>query len=198
MMRVESLPARLSVNGSCCCCFHVPPLRGLHFSSFVAHHQPAHILCANHSQPLTVPWTFCAGLPLGAFACSSRSYKNAPAPPLTHTTVPLWKSLLFFKAQLKCAGSFCAASPVGLIGLSSICSFIHSFGKYLLSVYSVPASVLAAGNAVVSRNWNWPCSQGAQSLPGGRRYYSSTNGCQITGVRRAWWGWGGTCCFEPE
>ncbi len=61
-------------------------------------------------------------LPSGAFACSSFPCKNVPAPPPTHTAIPLWKNHLLFKAQLKCPGTFCKASPVGINW-----SFIHLF-----------------------------------------------------------------------
>lgn len=112
MTHVKSFPATPSINGYYCCCFHVLPSLALYFSSFIAHHQPAHILCANHSQPLTVPWTFCAVFVLGGFyACSCLSSKNVPVFSPTLTTILLWKSFLF-KAQLKCPGSFCLSSPV--------------------------------------------------------------------------------------
>ena len=113
-------------------------------------------------------------LPLGAFACSGLSYKNVPEPPPTHfgrtfsSSRPSSNAQEVFAKLLQLGLNW---SFIHLFIYYSFCKYL--FIKYLLSVYSVPASVLAAGNAVVSRNRNCPCSQGAQSLRGKRRYYSN-------------------------
>lgn len=93
-------------------------------------------------------------LPLGDFPCSCLSSKNVPVPPATHTTILLWKNLLLFKAQLKCPGSFCISSPVGInwsfpVTLHlSVHLFIRSVNIYC---HRVPDSMLAVGSMVVSK-----------------------------------------------
>lgn len=115
-MHVKSLHATSSINGSCYCCFYVP----LYFSSFIVYSQPAHILCTNHSKHSLFCEPSVQFLSFGAFACSCFSFKNFTTPLPTHTTIPLWKNLLLFKAQLKCPEIFCDSFPVMIIIVSPI------------------------------------------------------------------------------
>lgn len=71
-------------------------------------------------QTLTVLWASVQFLSFGAFACSCFSFKNFTTPLPTHTTIPLWKNLLLFKAQLKCPEIFCDSFPVMIIIVSPI------------------------------------------------------------------------------
>lgn len=82
--------------------FHCPP-------------PTAHILCTNHSKHSLFPEPSVQFLPFGAFACACLSFKNVTTPLSTHTTIPLWKNLLLFKAQIKCPEKLCDSFPVGTI-----------------------------------------------------------------------------------
>ena len=123
--------------------------------------------------------------PLGAFAHSGLSDKKVPAPSPTHFGRTSSSSRPSSNAQ----EVFAKLLQLGLIGLSSICSFIHAFSKYLVSVYSVPASMLAAGNAVVSRNKIFTALKELKTLEEKRDIIQiNTNDFQIRVVRSNWQG----------
>lgn len=92
----------LAISGSLLLKFHCPPPACTHP---VCQPQPTTHCSLNF---------LCSFCPWGFYACSCLSSKNVLVLPPTHTTVLLWKNFLLFEAQLKCPGSFCISSPVGI------------------------------------------------------------------------------------